>query len=143
MAADRHMDSDMAIASGDTLRRMELITGVGRRRRWTREQKARIVAESFESTGTVSDIARRHGMNPGLLFLWRRQAREGVEAPNGLMPFVPVEVDNGVAEDEPVQAPSSVSSMIEIEVAEARIKLSGPVDQAALAAVLAAVRRRP
>jgi transposase len=137
------MDSDMAIASGDTLRRMELITGVGRRRRWTREQKARIVAESFESTGTVSDIARRHCMNPGLLFLWRRQARDASEPSNGITPFVPVEVDNGTNEDKRVQAPSPVSSVIEIEVAETRIKVSGAVDQAALVAVLAAVRRRP
>ena len=41
-------------------RRVELITGQRRRRRWTAEEKARIVAESFEEGANISEIARRH-----------------------------------------------------------------------------------
>jgi transposase len=51
-------------------RRVELITGQRRqrrRRRWTAEEKARIVAESFEEGANISEVARRHGVVRGLL----------------------------------------------------------------------------
>src|ERR1700731_2022869 len=61
---------------GDTLRRIEVITGTGRRRRWDAETKGRLVAESFEPGCSVSEVPRRHDISPSLLFLWRRQAAE-------------------------------------------------------------------
>src|ERR1700687_5621566 len=69
---DRHMP--LHTGGGDTLRRSEVITGTGRRRRWDAETKGRLVAESFEPGCSVSEVARRHDISPGLLFLWRRQA---------------------------------------------------------------------
>ena len=54
-------------------RRVEVITGRRRRRRWTAEEKARIVAESFEEGVNISEVARRHGVVRGLLTVWRRQ----------------------------------------------------------------------
>jgi transposase len=69
---DRHMP--VHNGGGDTLRRIEVITGTGRRRRWDAGTKARIVAESFEPGCAVSEVARRHDISPGLLFLWRRQS---------------------------------------------------------------------
>jgi transposase len=56
---------------GGTYQRVEVITG--RRRRWTVEEKARIVAESLEANANISDVARRHGVARGLLTTWRRQ----------------------------------------------------------------------
>ncbi len=44
----------------DTFRRFEVITGVGRRRRWSLEEKARIVAESLDPATTSSAVARRY-----------------------------------------------------------------------------------
>lgn len=58
-------------------RRMELITGDVRRRRWTTEQKLQIIEESFEPGETVSSAARRHGVAPNLLYRWRRLLSEG------------------------------------------------------------------
>jgi transposase len=52
---------------------VEVITSVERRRRWGREEKLRIVAESARSDRTVSQVARAHGIAPGQLFTWRRQ----------------------------------------------------------------------
>ena len=52
----------------EPVRRLEVFTGSGRRRAWTAEQKARIVAESYESGETVSAVARRHGLTPQQLF---------------------------------------------------------------------------
>jgi transposase len=57
------------------VRRIELITGAGRRRRWSSEDKARIVAESLAVGVSVSEVARRHGLSPQQLFGWRREAR--------------------------------------------------------------------
>jgi transposase-like protein len=59
---------------GGAYRRIELITGAPRRRRWSAEEKARILAESFEPGARVSDVALRHGVNRGLVWSWRRQA---------------------------------------------------------------------
>lgn len=63
--------------SDDEFQRIEVITGVARRRRWSAEQKLRIVEESFHSGDSVSVVARRHGVAPNLLFRWRKLASEG------------------------------------------------------------------
>ena len=52
---------------GDSYRRTEVITGERRRRRWTAEEKARIVAESFEEGANISEVARRNGVARGLV----------------------------------------------------------------------------
>ena len=57
----------------DGFRRVEVITGVGRRRRWTDEEKAWIVAESLDPATTVSAVARRYGLHASQLFTWRQQ----------------------------------------------------------------------
>src|SRR5271165_1450634 len=64
---------------GASVRRLEIFTGAGRRRAWTAEQKAAIVAESVEDGAVVSHVARRHGLTPQQLFAWRRQARRRIE----------------------------------------------------------------
>jgi transposase len=59
--------------NADSFRRVEVITGVGRRRRWSLEEKARIVAESLDPTTTSSAVARRYGLHASQLFVWRQQ----------------------------------------------------------------------
>jgi transposase len=59
----------------EPVRRVEVFTGTGRRRRWTPEQKALIVAETYEARETISAVARRHGLTPEQLFTWRRNAQ--------------------------------------------------------------------
>lgn len=58
-------------------RRMEIMTGDVRRRRWTTEQKLAIVQETYEPDVTVSIVARRHGIQPNQLFAWRKLAAQG------------------------------------------------------------------
>lgn len=60
----------------EPVRRLEVFTGSGRRRTWSDEDKARIVAEIVTSGDSVSGVARRHGLSPQQLFGWRRQVRE-------------------------------------------------------------------
>jgi transposase len=83
----------------DEYRGVEVITGAARRRRWTTEQKLRIIEESFEAGETVSAVARRNGVAPNLLFRWRRLMTEGGAA--------------AVGSDEPVVASSEVRRLQE------------------------------
>ena len=55
-------------------RRIELITGTARRRRWSSDEKARLVVESLRPGANISEVARRNGLSPQQLFAWRREA---------------------------------------------------------------------
>ena len=57
--------------------RIEIITGRERRRRYSAEQKLRLVEETMQPGMTVSAVARLHGVSPSLLFNWRRLMSEG------------------------------------------------------------------
>lgn len=152
---DSHQDSHQA----GSYRRIELITGETRRRRWTAEEKAGILAESFQPGAKVSDVARRHGVNRGLLWTWRHQARKrGMVAEQT---FVPVRIVDEAsapptsatakrrqnaalmtaARPEGTRAGPATGS-IDIEIGGARVRISGAVDAAALRQVLTHLERR-
>ena len=115
-------------------RRIELITGVRRRRRWTHEEKTEIVAVSLRPGVNISDVARHHGVNRGLLQTWRRAAMRDD------MDFVPVRVMETVTGAEPAAGPGP--GVIELESRGLRVRFSGPVDPAALRLVLTHAGRR-
>jgi len=71
---------------GDSYRRIEVITG--QRRRWTAQEKARIVAEGFEEGANISEVARRNGVVRGLLTVWRYKLAAAVGV--NVSGFVPV-----------------------------------------------------
>ena len=79
----------------EPVRRLEVFTGAGRRRKWSDEDKARIVAEIAASGASVCSIARRHGLSPQQLFGWRRQLRDaaGAQPDAEEVQFVPAGVD--------------------------------------------------
>ena len=139
---------------GDSYRRIEVITGQRRRRRWTAEEKARIVAESFEEGVNISEVARRNGVVRGLLTVWRQKliAAAGVSAP-GFVPVLVAPESSTVAAGEPggialAQArpremgapPRLLRGAIEIEVSGARIRVEPGVDPTTLSTVLSALR---
>jgi transposase len=130
-----------------------VITGRQRRRRWTAEEKARIVAESLEADANISDVARRHGLARGLLTAWRRQFLSDVGRQERQQSFAAVAIDAvaSVSNDtrrSPVEPDTAATALpavrsrvrIEIDVAGARIRVESGVDHATLAMVLAAVR---
>src|ERR687886_1144001 len=82
------------------VRRVEVITGAGGRRRWSADEKARIVA--LAPGAVVSAVARRHGMSPQHLFTWCRQAKQ--QAGERDLAFAPVIVANDTPRPEPVAA---------------------------------------
>jgi transposase len=53
------------------------VLGAERRRRWSYDEKVRLVEETLQAGETVCGVARRHGLAQSLLFNWRRQARQG------------------------------------------------------------------
>jgi transposase len=157
---DAHQDSHQDRHQGGGYRRIELITGEARRRPWTAEEKAMILAESFQPGAKVADVARRHGMNRSLLWNWRHEARK--RGAGGERAFVPIRVvderaaaplcasverrlpDDGCT---PVLAMAdgkaeAVTGTIEIEMRGARVRVSGVVDAAALHQVLSHLGRK-
>ena len=124
--------SSTTSTKADSFRRVEVITGIGRRRRWTDEEKAWIVAESLDPTTTVSAVARRYGLHPSQLFVWRQ--RLAGPAARDAPTFVPVVV----AEDGP--APAEAAGRIEIALGPAVVRVGADVNAVALRRVLEAVR---
>jgi transposase len=88
-----------SVASGA----VEVITGRERRRRWSIEEKLRIVAETQAAGARITDVAARHGVYPSLLFNWRRQVRDGILSAPLPATFVPVNMVSAGA-DGPVAA---------------------------------------
>jgi len=74
--SDLHISSPVA----SPVRRVEVFTGAGRRRVFSKQDKAAIVAESYAGADTASGVARRHGLTTSQLFAWRRDAREDDKA---------------------------------------------------------------
>src|ERR1700693_2785050 len=66
----------------------EILSGPERRRRWSSEEKAGIVAEVMLAGATVTEVARRHGISRGLLYTWRGEARHG-SASDGVASSLP------------------------------------------------------
>src|SRR3954451_17722199 len=122
--------------NADSFRRLEVITGVGRRRRWSDEDKARIVAESLDRATTVSAVARRYGLHASQLFAWRQQLERRASAVEtiGGPAFVPVLMT------EDGTAPTGTVGRTEIALGPAVVRVGADVDAAALRRVLEVVR---
>jgi transposase len=130
-------------------RRLEVFTGAGRRRSFSDEDKARIVAEIVTSGDSVSGVARRHGLSPQQLFGWRRQMREsqvGLSEADGLQ-FVPAVVDVASSAS-PVRrqrkAPQCKAEpgagMIEVEIDGVTVRVGRGADVKTVRAVLSALK---
>ena len=135
-------------ATTEPVRRLEVFTGAGRRRTWSNEAKARIVAETAASGESVCAVARRHGLSPQQLFGWRRQLREAAARHSEAeeLQFVPavVDVDASVpALRRRRKAPRCKSEpdvgMIEVEVDGVTIRASRGADANTIAAIVQAI----
>ena len=70
------------------VRRFEVINGAIGRRRWSGDERARILEETLAPGAVVSAVARRHGLTPQQLFTWRREARQAAETLPAFVPAV-------------------------------------------------------
>lgn len=147
------MPCDDASTKAQPVRRLEVFTGAGRRRRWSDADKAAIVAESYLGTETVCEVARRNGLASGQLFSWRRQLRHPVESdtiPATAPLFVPALVEawpSPVAVAAPTPRPTAKRArksrgapMVEVVIEGATVKIARGADAATIAAVLGALK---
>ena len=118
------MPSNLPI-DGHSFRRVEVLTGAPRRRRWSAAEKAAIVAESLAPGVAASAVALRHGLHRNQLYMWRRELRSGTLATRGIaMPdFVPIVPENRAA---------SRAAVIEIEIGGAVLRADAGVNLAFL-----------
>jgi transposase len=105
-------------------RRIEVITGRRQRRSWSDAEKAQIVSESAEPGANISAVARRYGLNRGLLTTWRRQAGV-VDPPPVDAGFVPVEVEGPT-----IPAERADPGSIDVDLRAGRVTIRGSVDPA-------------
>jgi transposase len=132
--------------------RVEVLGGLERRRRWSADDKARIVEETLAPGAKVTEVARRNGVAASLVFTWRRQARTTERVGPC---FAPVRIAAGVATGEENskppseddsrirQSPAARNGLIEIDLGNRRrIRVDAQVDPEALARVLDVLERR-
>lgn len=117
--------------------RAEVLSGPERRRRWTFEQKARVVAESLIPGAVASEVARRHGIHRNQLYGWRREVREAAVAP--LSEFAPVVVAAERIEGGRERPPGEVNG-IELRIGDAEMRIGRDVDPRAIAAAVRALK---
>jgi transposase len=129
----------------EPIRRLEVFTGAGRRRVWSSEEKAAIIAETCVEGETVCSVARRYGLAPSQLFAWRRLARRASVTGSAAM-FVPAVVEAAAAALPAVKGPSRGAqrktklSGIELEVGGVEVRVGADASPRAIAAVIRALR---
>lgn len=110
---------------------MTILTGPERRRRWSDEQRERILTEAFRSGARVCDVARRHDVARGLIYQWRRAALRQAEPV-----FVPAVVVN-----EPTEQASNPAVAVEFDLpGGGRLRIFASASPALAAAALKALR---
>jgi transposase len=125
---------DHTLKSDVTARRLEVITETGRRRWFSKDDKARIVEETLVPGAVVSEIARRHGLTPQQVFTWRRQARR--------LPAVAVGHERKTArrKAKPDAYRRCDAEGIEIEAEGVTIRVGRGADVAMIAAIVHALK---
>ena len=119
--------------------RMTLITGDERRRRWSDEDRARILAAIEEPGAVVADVARREDICTSLVYKWRRAARPTSRA--DARGFAPVIIEATTPASPSVSLrPESDPRVVEVEMKGARVRISANASSAVIAATLKALR---
>ena len=134
----------------DLMARVEILSGVERRRRWPDAEKRRILEETLVPGVSMAEVARRNGVAKSLVFAWRRQARDAVSKPAPM--FLPVEIAERGADaasatrgdaTERGRRPRGTNGLIEIELRDGRrVRVDAGACADALGRVLDALARR-
>jgi transposase len=115
--------------------RMTLISGTERRRRWSDEDRERILAAISEPGAVIAEVARREDVCTSLIFKWRRELREAVGA--DASGFAPVVIEPAPASS---TSSNSASAVIEVDLKEARVHIHAGAPSTAIAAAMKALR---
>jgi transposase len=131
-----------------TARRLEVITGTGRRRWFSADDKARMIEETLVPGAVVSEVARRHGLAPQQLFTWRRQARHpaGTNVATEVPQFVPAVVESALPEGAARRRqrqrarPEDRPGIIEVEIDGVSVRVGRGADVETVAVVIRALK---
>jgi transposase len=131
----------------------EIVARVERRRQWTPQEKAALMAEVEAEDGRVSVVARRHGMSKSLLYNWRSAWKAAALAAQAASPVSTSFIQLGVVADRSGHSPAirmptvagltlaERAGVIEIDLPDGvRVRVDGGVNEKALRRVLAAVK---
>jgi transposase len=117
------------------MNRIEVITSVERRRRWSRTEKERWVSVLMEPGAVAADVARKAGVDTSLLYRWRQQLASSFEVGT----FVPLAIAPA-AQDPVVEAMTPPRPAITIEFSGGvHVKVEGAPDAGTLASVIGAL----
>ena len=129
------------------IRRFEVINGAMGRRRWSADNRARILEETLAPGAVVSAVARRHDLTPQQLFTWRREARKRAEADAKALAFVPALVAPEPATQKELKpprakrrAPRRRTASIEVEASGVTVRIGDGASSATIAAVIRALK---
>ena len=130
------------------VRRFEVFTGAGRRRDWSDDEKAAIVAESYSGLESVCAVARRHGLSHSQLFTWRRKLRKMalVKSDATEPAFVPAIVEPSIIEKKPrakrklSRSSGKAIPAVELEIDGVAVKIAKGTDARTIAAVIDALK---
>jgi transposase len=115
--------------------RMEVISGVERRRRWSQETKLRILAEADQPGVRIGDVARRHDIYPAQIRLWRQTFSHFSTPPT----FLPVRLVEEVSSVQALVTPPA-SVVIEILLRNGRgLKVPADLERKLLSSLIACV----
>lgn len=128
------------LATSGATRRLEVLTGPERRRRYSASEKAELVAATLRPGACAARIARRHGLHPQQLYTWRWQARRGELAlrDEDLPMFVPVVAEAASCTAAGRDAASECG--IVLALGDLRLSFGPDVPAGRVAAVVAALR---
>ena len=132
------------------VRRLEVITGTGRRRQFSEDFKSGIVEETLVPGAVISEIARRNGLTPQQVFTWRRQARRPAAGKAEAPKFVPAVVEPALpappSRGRPRKWTRQVdqnSGSIEVEIEGVSVRIGRGAEAKTIAAVLRALKAGP
>ena len=128
--------------------RGEVLEGVERRRRWSDEQKLRVLMEIGLRGATVSDVARRHEVTRQQIYSWRQELkRYGALRPEDRPVFLPIGPPPALPTPNEPEAMVSMSNPVPVATSEIEIVLcngrrlcvADDIDDAALARLIRVV----
>jgi transposase len=132
------------------VRRLEVITGTGRRRQFSEDFKSGIVEETLVPGAIVSEVARRHGLTPQQVFTWRRQAQQLMASEAEAPKFVPAIVESALpvrpSRGRPRKRTGQVvrsSGSIEVEIEGVSVRIGRGAEAKTVAAVLRTLKANP
>jgi transposase len=123
-------------------RRIEVIRGGGGRRHWSRDEKARAVEASLVPGVVISEVARRHGLTPQQLFVWRREARiKSIPAATEplFVPAIAGREEEGAAAS-PTRLETTRPHTIELDVAGSSVFIWAGADPTLVVTIIGALK---